>query len=170
VSSPRVPIDPDVGIPDLVRSLTDDSKRLMQDEVRLAKLELGDSVKRAGKGGLWLGLALGVGFVTMVAFTVFLAALIGRVVNRHYWLGALVTAVVELGLAVWCFKKGASAFAQTSFTMETTRESLKDTAHWAAHARDAAVPLTGGAASSDVRLEARAASERAPQLPIDTGR
>ena len=41
-----VQVDPDAGIPDLIHRLTDDSKRLMSDEVRLAKLE----VKEVKKG------------------------------------------------------------------------------------------------------------------------
>src|SRR4051812_38854996 len=44
----RIPVDPDTGIPDLIHRLGDDSKRLMTDEVRLAKLETKDSLTRAG--------------------------------------------------------------------------------------------------------------------------
>lgn len=132
----RVAIDPDVGIPDLVRSLTDDSRRLLGDEVRLAKLEMRESVGQAGRGAMWLGLAFGISIVMLVAFTIFLTALIGRLANRHYWVGALVTAAVELGLAVWLFKKGAGSFAGARVTLPATRESLKDTAHWVSHTRD----------------------------------
>ena len=57
---PNPVIDPDTGIPDLIRRLTDDSKRLVSDEVRLAKLEARDSLHRAARGGIWLALALGV--------------------------------------------------------------------------------------------------------------
>ena len=57
-----VRIDPDVGLPDLVKSLTDDSKRLVKDEVRLAKLEAAESARMAAKGGMWLG-ALAVGAI-----------------------------------------------------------------------------------------------------------
>ena len=74
----RIPIDPDVGIPDLVHRLTDDSKRLMRDEVRLAKLEIKDHVGRGGHGVLWLAVAFGIGVIAMVAFTLCLATLIGR--------------------------------------------------------------------------------------------
>src|SRR5688500_8570105 len=77
----RVPIDPDKGVPDLVRQLTDDSKRLLGDEVRLAKLETAESLHHAGRGALWLGLAFGVGVVMLVAFTLFFATLFGRIAN-----------------------------------------------------------------------------------------
>ena len=133
----RVPIDPDAGIPDLIRDLADDSKRLLVDEVRLAKLEMKDSVRRGAKGALWLALAFGVGIITLVALTVLLVTLIGRLANGHMWLGALVTGVVELGVAAFLFKRGIGAFKQPSYTLEETREEATQTARWARHPRSA---------------------------------
>jgi uncharacterized membrane protein YqjE len=129
---PNVVIDPDTGIPDLIRRLTDDSKRLVTDEVQLAKLEAKDSLHRAARGGIWLALAFGVSIVMLVALTVFVATLIGRVANDHMWLGALVTGVVELVLGFWLLKRGLSAYAKPSYTLEETRSSLADTTHWVA--------------------------------------
>ncbi|MFL5520080.1 MAG: phage holin family protein, partial [Gemmatimonadales bacterium] len=57
--------DPDTGIPDLIRRLTDDSKRLMTDEVQLAKLETKESLHRATRGMLWMALAFGAGVVML---------------------------------------------------------------------------------------------------------
>ena len=138
----RVPVDPNAGIPDLIRDLADDSKRLLVDEVQLAKLETKESVRRAGKGALWLALAFGIGIVTLVALTLMLVTLIGRLANGHMWVGALVTAVLELGIAAVLFKRGIGAFRQPSYTLEETRASVKDTARWARHARSAAPART----------------------------
>jgi uncharacterized membrane protein YqjE len=121
----RLPIDPDVGIPDLIHRLGDDSKRLLADEVRLAKLEMKDNVKRGGKGVLWLGVAFGVGVVAMVAMTLLLVTLIGRLVAGHMWVGAIVTGVLELVLAIVLIKKGIGAVAEPSYTLEQTRAALK---------------------------------------------
>ena len=129
---PNVVIDPDTGIPDLIRRLTDDSKRLVTDEVQLAKLEAKDSLHRAARGGLWLALAFGVSIIMLVALTVFIATLIGRIANDHMWIGALVTGVVELALGFWMLKRGLSTYAKPSYTLEETRTSLADTTHWAA--------------------------------------
>lgn len=128
-------IDPDAGIPDLIRQLTDDSKRLVSDEVRLAKLEMTESVHAGARGALWLSLAFGVGIVGMVAFTIFLATLIGRAVNGHMWLGALVVGIVEVVAAIFLIKKGLGAFREPSYTLAETRESLKDTTTWVTHPR-----------------------------------
>ncbi len=129
---PNVVTDPDTGIPDLIRRLTDDSKRLVTDEVQLAKLEAKDSLHRAARGGLWLALAFGVSIIMLVALTVFIATLIGRLANDHMWIGALVTGVVELGAGFWMLKRGLSTYAKPSYTLEETRTSLADTTHWAA--------------------------------------
>jgi hypothetical protein len=142
VEAHRVRADSDAGIPDLIRDLADDSKRLLADEVQLAKLETKESVRRAGKGALWLALAFGIGVVTLVALTLLLVTLIGRLANGHMWVGALVTGALEVGVALLLFKRGMRAFKQPSYTLEDTRESVKDTARWVRHARSAAHPRT----------------------------
>jgi hypothetical protein len=78
-------VDPEIGLPDLVKQLTNDSKRLVKDEVHLAKLEAKDSVKTAGKGALWLGVAFGVGIVMLIALTIAIAAGIGEIANGNMW-------------------------------------------------------------------------------------
>ena len=129
---PNVVIDPDTGIPDLIRRLTDDSKRLVTDEVQLAKLEAKDSLHRAARGGIWLALAFGVSIIMLVALTVFVATLIGRIANDHMWIGALVTGVVELAVGFWLVKRGLSTYGKPSYTLEETRGSLAETTHWVA--------------------------------------
>lgn len=122
--------DPDVGIPALVRRLTADSKRLMSDEVRLAKLETKDSLARATKGTLWLGLAFGAAVVMLVALTILFVTLIGRLDRGHMWVGAIITGVLEIGLGAWLVKRGLATFTEPSYTLAETRGALRDTVHW----------------------------------------
>lgn len=130
-SRDQTQIDPNVGIPELIRRLADDSKRLASDEVHLAKLELSDSVHTAGRGGLRLAVAFGAGVVALTALTVFMAAALGRLLgDRNYWLGALLTGLIELGVAFYLIKRGIRTFGQPSYTLAETRESLKETAAW----------------------------------------
>jgi uncharacterized membrane protein YqjE len=126
-----MPVDPDAGIPDLIHRLSDDSKRLMSDEVRLAKLELKDNLKRGGKGTMLLGVAFGTGVLAMVMFTLFATTLIGRLASGHMWVGALITGIVELVIAGVLVKKGLRAFAEPSYSLEATRESFNNTKTWA---------------------------------------
>lgn len=137
VTARPIVTDPDTGIPDLIRRLTDDSKRLVTDEVQLAKLEAKESLHRATRGALWLGLAFGVAVIMLVALTVFVATLIGRMANGHMWVGALITGAIELGIGFWMLKHGLATYTQPSYTLEETRSSLADTKHWATAAKRA---------------------------------
>ncbi|MDQ2666391.1 MAG: phage holin family protein [Gemmatimonadota bacterium] len=120
----------DPGIPDLIRRLSDDSKRLVSDEVNLAKIEAKESLSRATRGFMWLGLALGVAIVMFTALTVFLTTLIGRAVNGHMWVGAIITGIVELCLGVYLVKRAFIAIKGPSYSLEASRLALADTAHW----------------------------------------
>jgi len=123
--------DPDTGIPDLVRRLTGDSKRLVADEVRLAKIETKEGLHRATRGALWMALAFGTGVVMLVALTLFVATLIGRLANGHMWIGALVTGLLELGAGAYCLRRAFASYAEPSYSMMETRHSLADTGSWA---------------------------------------
>ena len=139
-------IDPEIGLPDLVKQLTNDSKRLVKDEVHLAKLEAKDSVKTAGKGVLWLGVAFGVGIVMLIALTIAIATGIGEIAGGNMWVGALVTGAIEIGLGVWLVKRGVTSFAEPSYTLEETRAELKETVEWVGEARrDARAMVARGA-------------------------
>lgn len=129
------PTERDNGVSELIRRLTDDSKRLVTGEVRLARIEARESVHRAARGVLWLSLAFGVSVVMFVALTLFVATLIGRLANGHMWIGALVTGVLEIVLAFYLIKRGLAALTEPSYSLEASRAALADTASWAAAAR-----------------------------------
>lgn len=120
----RMQVDPDSGIPDLVSRLGDDSKRLMRDEVQLARLELRDAMHRSARGGMWLGVAFGVGVVALVALTMLAVTLIGRLAAGHMWVGALVTGIVELIIAAVLIRRGVSTLGEPSYSLEKTRKTI----------------------------------------------
>lgn len=109
-----MPTDPNLGIPDLVHRLTDDSKRLVADEVRLAKIELHESVQRGGMGAMYLGIAFGVAVVAAVMLTLLAVTLVGRVASGHMWVGAVLTGVAELALGAWLVMRGLSTVAESA--------------------------------------------------------
>jgi len=121
----------DSGIPDLIRRLTEDSRRLASDELRLAKLELHESVQTGVRGVVWASLALGMGIVATVALTVLLIAAVAAVLGGSYWAGSLIVGSVEL-LGGWLFlRRGIVAVKKPPFALDVARASLKDTANWA---------------------------------------
>lgn len=113
------------SVGELVTSLTDDAKQLFKAELRLAKLETSESVARAGRGSLWMAVAFGVLVVALVAFTIFLATLIGRVANGHHWIGAIITGVLELALGAWFVKRGLAELGRAPYSMPETRAGLR---------------------------------------------
>ena len=116
--------NPDSGIPDLVRSLASDSKRLMSDEVRLAKLELREGVATAKSGGKILAVAGGLGLAAVVAFTVFVATLIGRLAAGHMWVGTLIAGAIDLIVGVVLLRKGLGDFAEPAEALHEAQETL----------------------------------------------
>ena len=128
-------LDGTAGIPDLLKRLAEDSKRLANDEVRLAKLELRENVHTGARGGLRLALAFGTGTIALVALTIGIAALLGRVIGHNYWLGAMLVGAIELGLAAWLVRRGVKSLARADYTLAETRASLKDTKSWVAAPR-----------------------------------
>ena len=127
--------DPEAGIPDLIRRLGDDSKRLVNDEIRLAKLEARESLHEASRGALRLGIAFGIAVVALTALTVLLASVIGRALGGNYWAGALITGAIELIVAVVLIKKGLGDFTEPSYTFDETREEAKETVRWVSNVR-----------------------------------
>lgn len=121
----HAPLDFDPGFAPLIKQLTDDSKRLLGDEVRLAKLETIENLHSAARAGLWLGAALGVAIVALVAGTLLMATIIGRLVEGHYWVGALVTAAVELLAGYWLLMKGLTQYEQAPYSLPDTRDGIQ---------------------------------------------
>lgn len=121
--------DRDARITDLVGRLTEDSKRLVRDEVHLAKLEVRESAHLAGRGAIFLALGFGVSSVAMVAFTILLATALGRLVGS-LWGGALLAAVVEIAIAAWLVVRGLHDLKQPPYTLGESREELRRTAAW----------------------------------------
>jgi hypothetical protein len=130
-----VHIDPDTKITELVGQLASDSKRLVRDEVLLGKLEIKESIRTGARGVLWLSVAFGVAVIALVALTIALVSLIGRLADGHYWVGALVTGIIEVALGALLLVRGVGRFGEPSYTLGESREELRETAAWVARER-----------------------------------
>ena len=128
---PSTSVDPDTGIPDLIRRLADDSRRLASDEVRLAKLELHDSVHMGVGGFVRLAVAAAFAIVAAVALTVLLVAALSALLGGNYWAGALIGGAIEVAVGAFMLRRGVTVVKSPSYTLHESRESLKDTASWA---------------------------------------
>ena len=108
----RMLVDSESGIPELIHRLRDDSKRLLTDEVRLAKLEVHDGIRRGGRDLMWLASAFGAAVIALVAVTLVLVTLLGRAVAGHMWVGAGVVGVIEIVAGIVLVKRGVATLKE----------------------------------------------------------
>jgi hypothetical protein len=113
----------EITIPDLVRRLGDDSKHLLTDEVRLAKLEMHEAAHEAGAAATSFAVAFGAGLLAIVALTMFIATLIGRVASGHMWVGAIVAGIVDVVIGALLVKRGLTAFAEPARALDELRSA-----------------------------------------------
>jgi len=108
---------------ELVSQLSQESSRLVRDELRLAQVELTEAAKHAGKGaGLFSagGVLALYGLGTLIATVILALALV-----LPAWLAALIVAVVLLAAAGVAALMGKKQVDQVSPKPERTVENVK---------------------------------------------
>jgi Flp pilus assembly protein TadB len=115
---------PDESIGDLVRDLSEQTSRLVRDELRLAQAELSSKGKRAGVGIGELG---GAGLLAWYGVGALLAAIIAALaLAMEVWLAALIVAVVLfVGAAVLAMIGKQQIQRATPPLPEHTRDNVK---------------------------------------------
>jgi hypothetical protein len=116
--------NPDAGIPDLVGRLADDSRRLLGDEARLAKLELREGAARAKSGAQVLAVAFGTGVAAAAALTLLVATGVGRLAAGHMWVGAIMAGVLDLLVGALLIAAGALELREPGAAVAETRDAL----------------------------------------------
>lgn len=123
----NIRIEPEATIGDLVGRLSDDSKRLVSNEVRLARLETGESMHQAVRGGIRLALAFGIAILALVALSILLTAVIGSVLIGNAWSGALITGGLEIIVGALLLWGGTRVMKRADFALGESRAELKAT-------------------------------------------
>jgi len=101
------------SLTDLVRRLSDDSRHLAGNEVRLAKLEMADKLHVASRGAALFGVAFGAGAVALSALTIGVAAALTLLVGK-VWIGSLITGAVEILVGYFVVRGGTRTFTSLS--------------------------------------------------------
>lgn len=128
---PSRPPDADQSLPDLLKQLSEETQTLVRLEIALAKAEMTEKGKQAGKGA---GLFGGAGLLGLGAFGALTACLIALLATAlgHVWLAALIVAVVYAVIAAVLAKQGQKEIKQAGpAAPEQTIETLKEDAQWA---------------------------------------
>ena len=135
MSTPSEPPRPesardDQSVGQLLRQLSEETSTLVRQEVQLAKAELSEKAKQAGKGaGLLAGAAV-MGVALLGAFTAFLIAVIAQALS--VWLAALVVTMVYAVVAAVLALAGRSALRKaTPVKPEQTIDTVKEDVQWA---------------------------------------
>ena len=123
----RAATDTPASLVDLVRRLTEDSKRLAGSEIQLAKLEMTDKVHVTSKGAALYGIAFGAGVVALSALTLAVGAALTMAVGK-VWIAALVTGAMEILVGYLVVRGGTRTFSTLSHAVpEAGREILGST-------------------------------------------
>ncbi len=97
LSEARDPAPKEVAIGELVGRVSDDTVRLVRDEIRLAGAEMSQKVRAAGLGA---GLFGGAGICAIYGFGVLIAtAVVGLAMIVALWVATLIVALVLFALA-----------------------------------------------------------------------
>ena len=121
----------DEGVADLVKRLAAETNTLVRQEIELAKAELTEKGRVAGRGAAMFGGAGAVGLLAAGALTACLIALLATAVD-HVWLAALIVAVIYGVIAAVLAMRGRDQMREAAPPApEQTIESVKEDMEWA---------------------------------------
>src|ERR687896_2276727 len=132
------------GIAELLRELAEGGTNLVRQEVRLARLEVGEAAIALGKGTAFVALG---GVLALLGVLSLLAGIILLIGDQWlprdlYWLAALIVVVFTGGIAAWLVMRGKKALSPRELMPEETVATLKEDKEWLKR------QLTSGATSS----------------------
>jgi len=117
----------DASIGELVSQLSEQTSRLVRDEMTLAKAELEDSARHAGLGA---GLFTAAGLLGLFAFGVLIStAIIALDLALPLWLSALVVGLALAAAAAAVGLTGKKQVDQVSPVVDRTVGTMKDDVH-----------------------------------------
>jgi uncharacterized membrane protein YqjE len=120
----------DRSIGELLKQLSEETTRLVHQELELAKAELTQKGRQAGAGAGLFGAAGAIGFLALAALTTcFILALDAAM---PAWLAALLVAVIYGVIAAVLAMRGRAKVKQaTPLVPEQTVETVKEDVEWA---------------------------------------
>ena len=120
----------DHSIGELVKDLANQTSTLVRQEIDLAKAELTDRGRRAGKGAGMLGAGAAVGLLALGALTAVLIAALDLAMQT--WLAALIVTVVYAVIAAVLVQIGRKQIQEAAPPVpEETIDSVKEDVQWA---------------------------------------
>lgn len=125
---PSVRVDRERSLGGLFRELATETRQLVRQEIRLARVELREIATRAGQGTGLVGaggLVAYAGFLALVAAAGFLLSLILPI-----WLSFAIVGVVVLLVGYLLYRSGRKELRETDFSLARTTETLQEDRQW----------------------------------------
>lgn len=120
---------PERPLTSLFSELTQETMSLFRQEIRLARTELTDKARQAGRGAAAIALGAVVLLVALGALTA--AAILGLATVVQPWVAALIVGVVLMAGGGIALAVGLSNIRSDSLTPRRTMDSLRDNTRWA---------------------------------------
>jgi hypothetical protein len=113
----------------LLRDLAADGRRLVRDEIDLAKLELGQTARSAATDGVLVGAGALVAALGAACIVAALVVGVGILVGS-YWVGSLLVGVALVGLGGLTLASGLGRLRSVRLAPEETIDSLREDVEW----------------------------------------
>jgi hypothetical protein len=132
------------GVGILLRDLAEGTGTLVRDEVRLAKIEVGDIIAAIGRGTAFAATGAMLVLIGGLSTIAGIVLLVGDqwLPADLYWLAALIVFLITGGLATWFAKHGLAIVSPSQLETSGTMTTLKEDKEWLKQR------LTSGATSS----------------------
>ena len=132
------------GIGVLLRDLAEGTGTLVRDEVRLAKIEVGDIIAAIGRGTAFAATGAMLVLIGGLSTIAGIVLLVGDqwLPADLYWVAALIVFLITGGLAAWFAKHGLAIVSPSQLESGGTMTTLKEDKEWLKQR------LTSGATSS----------------------
>jgi hypothetical protein len=128
-TDPYEPREPDAGLTELISRLISQSSTLFREELQLAKTELRQEIRKAGKAGGMFGGAAVTGFLAVLLLSFAAAWGLGDLMEP--WLGFLIVGVIWAIVAGVLAMQGKSAVDEVDASLPETTQSVKEDVQWA---------------------------------------
>lgn len=116
---------------ELFSELSSETSTLVRQEIQLAKVELTQKAKSAGKDIAYIAAGGAVAYAGLIVLTFALVYLLAEIMWP--WLAALIVGLVVVGIGYGLVQSGLSKLKQANLKPERTMETLKEDKEWAKH-------------------------------------
>jgi hypothetical protein len=119
------------GLGLLFKTLAEDGAHLVRQEIRLARIEVAQTVRAVGRGTVLVTLGSMMLLLGALAAITAVVLLVGdQWLRDRYWLAALAVAVVAAAAAGFAVARGKDKLEPEQLRPDETTESLKENTAW----------------------------------------